>query len=96
VWVLALERGSISSATTSRALAAIRPARGLADLGVLSRLIPASGYVRGAKATSIDAGIYGFIANIHFDDIDTPLKQWVTSHPNLVRHCEAIHASVAK
>jgi glutathione S-transferase len=70
--------------------------RGLADLGVLSRLIPASGYVHGDQPTSIDAGIYGFIANIHFYDIDTPLKQCVTSHPNLVRHCEAIHASVTK
>ena len=39
-------------------------ARGLADLGVLSRLIPSSGYVHGDRPTSIDAGIYGFIANI--------------------------------
>ena len=69
-------------------------ARGLADLGVLSRLIPACDYVHGDKPTSIDAGIYGFIPNIHFYDIDTPLKQCVESHPNLVRHCEAIHASV--
>jgi glutathione S-transferase len=71
-------------------------ARGLADLGVLARLTPASGYLHGDKPTSIDAGIYGFIANIHFYDIDTPLKQCVASHPNLVRHCEAIHASVSK
>jgi glutathione S-transferase len=69
-------------------------ARGLADLGVLSRLIRANGYVHGDKPTSIDAGIYGFIANIYFYDIDTPLKQEVASHPNLVRHCETIHALV--
>ena len=43
------------------------------------------------KPTSIDAGIYGFIANIFFYDIDTPLKQFVVSQPNLVRHCTAIH-----
>ena len=41
--------------------------------------------------TSIDAGIYGFIANIFFYDIDTPLKQFVVSHGNMVRHCRAIH-----
>src|SRR5271168_3015286 len=41
-------------------------ARGLADLKMLADLIPANGYVHGAKPTSIDAGIYGFIANIHF------------------------------
>ena len=69
-------------------------ARGLADLRVLANLIPASGYVHGAKPTSIDAGIYGFIANIHFYEIETPLKRFVSSHANLVRHCTAIHAAV--
>ena len=52
--------------------------------------------MHGDKPTSIDAGVYGFIANIHFYDIDTPLKQCVASHPNLVCHCETIHASVTK
>ncbi len=37
------------------------------------------------KPTSIDAGIYGFIANIHFFPIPTPLKAFVSAHPNLVR-----------
>ena len=31
-------------------------------------------------------GIYGFIANIYFYDIETPLKQFVASAHNLVRH----------
>ena len=69
--------------------------RGIADLQVLANLIPARGYLHGSKPTSIDAGIYGFIANIHFYDIDTPLKQFVASHQNLVRHCDAIHAAVS-
>jgi glutathione S-transferase len=71
-------------------------ARGLADLRVLADLIPAQDYVHGAKPTSIDAGIYGFLANIYFYDIDTPLKQFVTSRQNLVRHCRAIHEVVMK
>jgi glutathione S-transferase len=71
-------------------------ARGIADLGVLARLIPANGYVHGEAPSSIDAGIYGFIGNIHFYDIDTPLKRCAAAHPNLVRHCEAIHAAVSK
>jgi Glutathione S-transferase, C-terminal domain len=41
-------------------------ARGLADLQVLANLIPADGYLHGPKPTSIDAAIYGFIANIFF------------------------------
>jgi hypothetical protein len=51
--------------------------------------------VHGPKPTSIDAGIYGFIANILFFDIETPLKQFVVAHGNLVRHCHTIHADVA-
>jgi glutathione S-transferase len=70
-------------------------ARGLADLSVLAHLIPAEGFVHGAKPTAIDAGIYGFIANIYFYDIDTPLKQFVVAHDNIVRHTRAIHAAVS-
>ena len=69
-------------------------ARGLADLQVLANLIPADGYMHGPKPTSIDAAIYGFIANIYFYEIDTPLRQFVASHPNLVRHCTTIHATI--
>jgi glutathione S-transferase len=70
-------------------------ARGLADLSALAELIPAQGYLHGAAATSIDAAIYGFIANIYYYDIDTPLKQFVVAHENVVRHCRAIHAAVS-
>ena len=69
-------------------------ARGLADLRVLANLIPAKGYVHGEEPTSIDAGVYGFIANIYFYEIETPLKQFVVSHENVVRHCRAIHDAV--
>ena len=30
------------------------------------------------------------IANIYFYPIDTPLKQFVAAHGNLMRHCEAM------
>jgi glutathione S-transferase len=69
-------------------------ARGLADLQVLANLIPASSYLHGPKPTSIDAGIYGFLANIYYSEIDTPLKQFVAAHAGLVRHCTAIHAAI--
>ncbi len=70
-------------------------ARGLADLAALAHLIPADGFVHGDRPGAVDAGIYGFIANIYYYDIDTPLKQFVVAHDNLVRHCRAIHAMVA-
>jgi glutathione S-transferase len=69
-------------------------ARGLADLTVLADLIPASGYIYGENPTSVDAAIYGFTANIYFYAIDTPLKEFVVSKQNLVRHCMAIHDAV--
>jgi hypothetical protein len=69
-------------------------ARGLADLRVLANLIPSEGYVHGQMPTSIDASIYGFIANIYFYDIQTPLRQFVRSRDNIVRHCCAIHDAV--
>ena len=50
----------------------------------------------GNEPTSVDAGIYGFIANIYFYDIDTPLKQCVASHLNLVHHCEAMHEAISQ
>src|ERR1700755_2942745 len=61
-------------------------ARGLADLAAIADLIPARGYVHGDTPASIAAGLYGFIANIYFYDIDTPLKQFVVAHDNIVRH----------
>src|ERR1700753_3719995 len=61
-------------------------ARGLADLAALANLIPSHGYVHGHKPTEIDAAIYGFIANIYFYDIETPLKQFVVSHGVLTGH----------
>jgi glutathione S-transferase len=70
-------------------------ARGLADLAAIAALIPADGFVHGGRPTSVDAGIYGFIANIYFYDIDTPLKQFVAAHDNIVRHCRTIHALVS-
>jgi glutathione S-transferase len=69
-------------------------ARGLADLRVLADLIPVRDYLFGPRPTSFDAGIYGFVANIFFYPIETPLRQFVASQANLVRHCTAIHAAV--
>jgi glutathione S-transferase len=71
-------------------------ARGLADLEALATLIPSQGFVHGEKPTSIDAAIYGFIANIYFYDIDTPLKQFVAARANIVRHCRAIHETIGR
>jgi glutathione S-transferase len=71
-------------------------ARGVADLEALAAMLPTpGGYMHGETPTSIDAAIYGFIANIYFYDIDTPLKRCVAAHENIVRHCRAIHEAIS-
>jgi len=67
-------------------------ARGVADLDVLANLLPESGFLFGARPRSTDAGVYGFTANIYFYDIDTPLKTFLLTRPNLVAHCRALHS----
>jgi glutathione S-transferase len=69
-------------------------ARGIAGLEVLAHMLPATGFLFGPTPTGIDAAIYGFTANILFYAIETPLKAFVVARPNVVRHCEAIHAAV--
>ncbi len=71
-------------------------ARGIADLRAITNLLGDNDFMFGPSPTSIDAGIYGFVANIFFYEIDTPLKQFVQAQPNLVRHCEAVRTAVSE
>ena len=49
-----------------------------------------------SEPTSIDAGVYGFVANIYFYKIDTPLRKFFASRANFIRHCNAVHTHVVK
>lgn len=69
-------------------------ARGIADLEALAAVMPADGYLHGPAPTSVDAGIYGFLANILFYPIETPLKEFLAGKASLVHHCLAIHAAI--
>lgn len=69
-------------------------ARGIADLQVLANIVPASNFVFGSTPSSFDAAIYGFLANIYFYSIETPLKEFVSAHANLINHCKTIHGLV--
>lgn len=68
--------------------------RGVADLGAIATLLNPGVFVFGAAPSGIDASLYGFIANILFYPIDTPLRRFVLSEPRLKRHCEAMDAIV--
>jgi glutathione S-transferase len=69
-------------------------ARGIADLNALGNFLPARGFLFGDRPTSADAGLYGFVANILFYEIDTPLKAFLLSRRNLVAQCRSVHTLV--
>ena len=69
-------------------------ARGIGDLRVVADLLGDSGFVFGPQPATIDAAIYGFIANIWFFPIQTPLRRFLAETPNLVRHCDRMHAAI--
>ncbi|KRC68958.1 hypothetical protein D3C87_328350 [compost metagenome] len=69
-------------------------ARGIADLDAIANLLGDDGFLFGPNPGSVDAGIYGFVANIYHYAIDTPLKRHLLSRPNLVNHCLALRAEL--
>lgn len=71
-------------------------ARGVANLEAIANLLGEHTFMFGYAPGSIDAAIYGFVANIYFYDISTPLKAYVLSRDNLIRHCKLMHASVLR
>jgi glutathione S-transferase len=70
-------------------------ARGVADLAALSEAIGDYPFLFGATVRSTDAGVYGFLANIYYYPIETPLRAFLVSKVNLVSHCERVHALVS-
>jgi glutathione S-transferase len=68
--------------------------RGLADLAALASLLGAGPFLFGDRPHGVDAGCYGFLANIQFYPIDTPLRRFIVAHPELRRYGEAMHAAV--
>ena len=67
-------------------------ARGIRDLETLAVLLGDRPFLFGDRAHGADAAIYGFLANIRFYEIDTPLKQALMAQPNLVAHCHRLRA----
>ncbi len=61
---------------------------------MIADLLGDSPFMFGPNPGSVDAGIYGFLANIYYYAIDTPLKQRLLSRPNLVSHCLALRAEL--
>jgi glutathione S-transferase len=71
-------------------------ARGTADLLALADALGESPFILGSTVRSTDAGIYGFLANIHCSPIETPLTVLLSSRANLLTHCERMRAAVTR
>ncbi|ANN65414.1 glutathione S-transferase C-terminal domain-containing protein [Bordetella bronchialis] len=70
-------------------------ARGVADLRAAADVLGDKRFVFGDTPSTADAALFGFVANIYFYDIDTPLKRYVLSRPELVGHCTRMREQLA-
>jgi len=70
-------------------------ARGIADLDAIDSLLADGPFLFGPTPASADAALYGFLANILFYPIETPLKRHLEALPRLVAHCRRVHARIA-
>lgn len=61
---------------------------GLDDLQALNCLLGTNPYLMGKEPSSVDASFYGFLANILYPPIPTPLQEYVKSQQNFVDYCE--------
>jgi glutathione S-transferase len=66
--------------------------RGIADLRAIATALGPQRFLFGDAPSSVDASVYGFVANILYFRIGTPLRSALESHPHLVRHCNELHA----
>jgi glutathione S-transferase len=60
---------------------------GMADLSALSDFLDSKMFFLGDRPTTLDATAYGFLANILWAPIRSPLKEWTQKQPNLVDYC---------
>lgn len=73
--------------------AATIAAKGDADVEALAIVLGDKPYFLGERATSVDASVYGLLANVLVPPIETPLKARVQATPSLVAYVERMRAT---
>ncbi|MFT4059004.1 MAG: glutathione S-transferase family protein [Legionella sp.] len=63
---------------------------GIEDLRLLSELLGANDFFFGKVVHTVDACCYGFLANIFFFDIDTPLKKFLVEETQLAGYVQRV------
>lgn len=61
---------------------------GKEDVLAISTLLGDQNFMLGSEVTSLDATAYAFLANIIKIPIESPLKEYASSLPNLVTYCD--------
>ncbi len=70
-------------------------ARGHADLTAIANLLGDRPFFLGEQLTTIDAIVHGFLANILYVPIETPLKRDAQRFDNLTAWCDAMENGLA-
>jgi glutathione S-transferase len=65
---------------------------GIDDLRAIQSLLGSNQYMFGDTIHTIDACCYGFLANIWYFDIDTPLKDFLRSNPLVTTYIERVRS----
>lgn len=65
-----------------------------ADLDGLSAMLDGRPFFAGDTLTTIDATVFGFLANILFVPIEGPLQRLLLTYPDLVAWCETMEAGL--
>lgn len=66
---------------------------GQQDIMAISTLLGQQNYFFGEKISSIDATLFGFLANIIYPPLATPIQEYALSLENLLPYCERIFQS---
>ncbi len=65
---------------------------GLNDLQIIVNLLDNNRFIFGDKFSTIDATIYGYLANIYYFEIDTPLREYLIKNAKLTRYINNIRS----
>jgi len=84
--------GTLHAQGIGRHSAAEVSAKARADLQALSKMLGDKAYFLGSKATSVDASVYGLLANIYFQEDANALQGILKNFANLTRYCDRIKA----
>ena len=85
-----LVRGQVKKQLHGHGLGRLAPAaiyqRGTQDLQALATALGDQPYFLGTGPTSLDASAYGFLANLLYPPLDSPIKSSLLDQPNLVSY----------